>query len=865
MFSVTPDGSGGDGGLPAFLSVGSSFGGGSLPPVEAYPVVQVSADEVAWGELARMMQDGVMQMGIGEAAQMHSEQARSEALTKLIGNHLNLLKDVCNSSPSQNIYGYPLTQLELVRVKADMAPHVDQGFREAARRLLGKGEVVGLNPSRDAIEARAQAARYLHFRIQSEVGEKPDREPDMSPEAKAAMMAVLIEVGDTNWEYLKQAIGTAPPGPSTDAARKLISNHFRVIVDACNPRGQLAISGITLTQSDLKRVPASSARHVDDALREVARRLLMLNGNTEPMDQTYIGRIARKTLATYLESRTQSEYSPQPINQHKLRKPDMSQQAADIFKATVNDVAAGIPPPYEFNGKGDTEMMNGNAPPSPVKRQSSLSSLSSLNTVQNLSGWAQLEDMLRQGASTAAQGVSGRHSTQARDEAATKIIGNHVRLIRDICNPSAGLNIDSKPLTQKELVRVAPAMQPHVDQGLREVARRLLGFGQPVMLDKSEAAMEARAAAARYLYFRIQGTNEQKPGREPDMTLEAANAMIAVMIEVGDLQWEPFMKLHKGRESEMYDPGVLAANKVVSNHFKFILDICNPSMIKNIDNIMLTQTELRRVPAKDAAHVDAALREACRILYDAVDIPQIKLDHSPAAQRARDLMVTYLETRIHTEQSMPQPAKMRPPDMSFASAQMLLNTLRSLIDGGKPISVAISDPNDGALSSWLSLEQQLSHGASADAIGEASLHTHHAREEAARKLIGNHVNLLNDVCNSSASTNIDGKPLTQVELVRVPADMKPYVDQGFREVARRLLGAKYMETLDTSEGEQQRPATLPPLFVQSPLSQNRLTAFLENLGVLCFPWCLVSPFRLRWNRGTSCCRSLSVLQGSVKD
>ena len=111
----------------------------------------------------------------------------------------------------------------------------------------------------------------------------------------------------------------------------------------------------------------------------------------------------RKTLATYLESRTQSEYSPQPINQHKLRKPDMSQQAADIFKATVNDVAAGIPPPYEFNGKGDTEMMNGNAPPSPVKRQSSLSSLSSLNTVQNLSGWAQLEDMLRQGASTAAR------------------------------------------------------------------------------------------------------------------------------------------------------------------------------------------------------------------------------------------------------------------------------------------------------------------------------------------------------------------------------------------------------------------------------------------------------------------------------
>ena len=39
-------------------------------------------------------------------------------------------------------------------------------------------------------------------------------------------------------------------------------------------------------------------------------------------------------------------------------------------------------------------------------------------------------------------------------------------------------------------------------------------------------------------------------------------------------------------------------------------DICNPSKHLNVDNIRLTQTELTRVPAQHARHVDEALREA---------------------------------------------------------------------------------------------------------------------------------------------------------------------------------------------------------------------------------------------------------------
>ena len=135
-----------------------------------------------------------------------------------------------------------LTQPELTRVAAPLAPHVDEGLRETARRLIGKGAPEGLNPAPEAVEARAAAARYLHFRIQSANEQKPGRTPDMSPPAYAAMMAVLIEVGSTAWEPLHSALklsgcnditmGAAQSFPKEarlEAAKKVLGNHFNLV------------------------------------------------------------------------------------------------------------------------------------------------------------------------------------------------------------------------------------------------------------------------------------------------------------------------------------------------------------------------------------------------------------------------------------------------------------------------------------------------------------------------------------------------------------------------------------------------------------------------------------------------------------
>ena len=158
----------------------------------------------------------------------------------------------------------------------------------------------------------------------------------MSPPAYKAFMAVMIEVADDNWRPMMMAMEReAGDTPQLVAAKKLIGNHFRLLLDICNPRSQLNIEGIMLTQSDLARVEMKYAKHVDAALREAARRLLGTGGDPVALDSSDEARGARKKMAAYLEARTHSDFSMQPSAQHGGRNYDMPHEAAEQFKEAM--------------------------------------------------------------------------------------------------------------------------------------------------------------------------------------------------------------------------------------------------------------------------------------------------------------------------------------------------------------------------------------------------------------------------------------------------------------------------------------------------------------------------------------------------
>lgn len=168
--------------------------------------------------------------------------------------------------------------------------------------------------------------------------------------------------------------------------------------------------------------------------------------------------------------------------------------------------------------------------------------------------WARLAHLLREGVAMDACGAANGHSVTARTDAAERLIGNHKKVIQDLTNPSTDLNIYGYPLTQTSLQRLPGVLVHHVDCCLREVARRLLGTKNGVLeLNETLTASTPVQAmvwqgVSRYLQDRIQSRPEEKPGRTPDMSEEAAAAMRAVLAELGypglntevgqDLRWK---------------------------------------------------------------------------------------------------------------------------------------------------------------------------------------------------------------------------------------------------------------------------------------------------------------------------------------
>ena len=129
----------------------------------------------------------------------------------------------------------------------------------------------------------------------------------------------------------------------------------------------------------------------------------------------------------------------------------------------------------------------------------------------------------------------------AGEEAAAKLISNHTAVLHDVTNPA--------PTTQRDLIRVQPSNAPYVDQVLVEVARRLLRRRKNakilsnMRMDASNLEqVSAWSNTATYLCGRIQGRPEERPGRAPDMSSQAADEMRGVLQEIW---WEAYEVLRQ--------------------------------------------------------------------------------------------------------------------------------------------------------------------------------------------------------------------------------------------------------------------------------------------------------------------------------
>ena len=134
-----------------------------------------------------------------------------------------------------------------------------------------------------------------------------------------------------------------------------------------------------------------------------------------------------------------------------------------------------------------------------------------------------------------AEGAAATHPRDAREEAARKLISNHVACVLDMTNPT--------PTTQTHLERLPISARADADAALSEVARRLLGTrvdGEPLEPGTSLAA-DTWARAVRVLEERLQTRPFAAPRydhhgrRPPDMTSAAGEALQAVLHEVGGL------------------------------------------------------------------------------------------------------------------------------------------------------------------------------------------------------------------------------------------------------------------------------------------------------------------------------------------
>jgi len=304
--------------------------------------------------------------------------------------------------------------------------------------------------------------------------------------------------------------------------------------------------------------------------------------------------------------------------------------------------------------------------------------------------WGPLETALQN--SGRATGAAAKHDENARVEAAKKLIMNRQAVLNDICNPARK--------TVSRIIEVVPVhLSVDVENGMMETARRLLGNSSMNPINRpSGDGREAWVSMAKVMDARLQTSQDQCPGRKPDMSAAAGNALRDVLKEVCGEQFSsriaPFSSGMMSKPTDAGPPvcrsdwsalervlnngGGLAINvaakhsekarfeaarKLITNRQAVLNDICNPAR-KTMHNIHEV------VPVHLSGTVESGMKETARRLLGAPG--GVSRPDGPTEMEAWVGMAKVISSRLQTSQAQ---CPNRTPDMSEEAGQALVDVL----------------------------------------------------------------------------------------------------------------------------------------------------------------------------------------------
>jgi len=466
-----------------------------------------------------------------------SDKAKVDAASKLEANMARVVQDITNPGPN-NIDGKSLTQAHLKRVDPKDVKSVEAMIRAVCSHL--RGNTINA-PSKEEAPVWEQAAKFLGGRVQGSKAACPGRQPDMSLAAANAMCTVLGRI---------------------EAASKLMWNRETVIKDITND-GSRGIYGGELTQTGLKRLDGKHLSTVDAMVREVCDRLLGNGSQMTSVRALFEPGAKEKVLvwadaAGFLASRIQGP-SDDPGPTDPDRKADMSTAAATALRTTLMRMEAAHrlasncervvqditnPGPQNIDGKPLTQLnLTRVAPKHKASVQEMVKAVCGCLLSQEVSGpstpeeamvWLQAATYLSGRIQKSHGDMPGRapdmsfaagiamQKVLAQIEAASKLMSNREKVVKDICNPGSTA-INGGQVTQTDLKRLPPGQQSSVMAMVDEVCSCLLG--------KKSGPNSEWSAAAKYLHHRIHAASKEMPGRKRDMSMAAATAMRTVLAQ----------------------------------------------------------------------------------------------------------------------------------------------------------------------------------------------------------------------------------------------------------------------------------------------------------------------------------------------